>query len=405
MGQQHAGGGVGAVAGPLVRSSTALRASMVARVDPFEAPEPEPQPFVEAMQQQDAAAAATQGGLVAALRRSISGGGRAAAGRWEVHEGAAVGAGAGRPPRHSVEGTAWAAAAGRRQHQQQQQQQQHQVLSEGGTSMQFLDLDATRAYALGVHQVMMRLEQGMQSLADSEGSSRPTSPTGGVGGGVGFMDAGEDGRAACAAAAETAATGTPPSEMEQGAEQASSQATDDEQQDEDADALEQQLQAQQQQHRSSGREAGGGGVGGSSSQHDGSSTPRSGAAERTTTSSDAPPGMPPLRSGLSSPSASRRQTGLGATPVARQLPLMGQASMEILERPQHHPQQQGRGAASRQTSLVGSSAALSLADVYKQTSGNLAPLSSGMTRRSSRCVYGRGRSSACVASGVFRACT
>jgi hypothetical protein len=55
--------------------------------------------------------------------------------------------------------------------------------------------------------------------------------------------------------------------------------------------------------------------------------------------------------------------------------------MEILER---RPQQLG---ASRQTSLVGSSTAVSLAEVYKQTSGNLAPLSShlsGIGRRSSR---------------------
>jgi hypothetical protein len=48
-------------------------------------------------------------------------------------------------------------------------QQQQQQVSEGGASMQFLDLDATRAYALGVHQVMLKLEQGMQSLHSQSG--------------------------------------------------------------------------------------------------------------------------------------------------------------------------------------------------------------------------------------------
>ena len=94
-------------------------------------------------------------------------------------------------------------------------------------------------------------------------------------------------------------------------------------------------------------------------------------------------GMPPLRSGMSSPAASRRQTHVGGGPppaAARQLPLMGQASMEILEKP-------SQLAASRQQSLLGASTSLSLAEVYKQTSGNLAPLSShlsGIGRRSSR---------------------
>lgn len=339
--------------GPLVRSSMALRASMVARVDPFEAPEPEPQPFVEqlrAEQQEGASGGGAQGGIMAALRRSISG----------------AGSNSRRTPRQSVEGTAWGCAQlpprqpQQLTYQQPQPQQQLQQVSEA-SSMQFLDLDATRAYALGVHQVMMRLEQGMQSQhSQSEASSKPASPR--------VSAFAEAAAMAAAAAAEGPAADAQPSPADAVDEQAPS-----------AQQSLQRLQGEaeeedQQQHRSartSGVEVAPADIG-----------PMTSAAYADAAA------MPPLRSGMSSPAASRRQTLVTGSPAAaRQLPLMGQASMEILTKPQH--QQQGVGA-SRQTSLVGTSTTLSLADVYKQTSGNLTPLSShlsGIGRRSSRCAH------------------
>jgi len=361
--------GVGAVAGPLVRSSMALRAGMVSRVDPFEAPEPEPQPFVEQLraEQQEAAASSTQGGIMAALRRSISGGGRAA-GRWEADA-----ASTRRTPRQSTEGAAWAAAAAAGVSASQQlprlQQgtyQQQQQVSEGGASVQFLDLDATRAYALGVHQVMMRLEHNMASQhSQSEASSKPTTPRGSVLAEPGPppavpQPASEDAPQAdaAAAAAAAAAAEAPPGEAEI-----------NEADPAETEALQQQLQQQL------------GDVVPQSPQQQPQSARGAPGSARTPRAESEAAGMPPLRSGMSSPAASRRQTLLGApSSAARQLPLMGQASMEILERP-HQLQ------SSRQQSLVGASTTLSLADVYKQTSGNLAPLSSnlsGIGRRSSR---------------------
>jgi hypothetical protein len=327
---------------------------MVARVDPFEAPEPEPQPFVEqlrAEQQDNAAAAGAQSGLMAALRRSISG----------------AGSNSRRTPRQSVEGAAWAnaqLAQRQSQHiaylQQQQQQQQLQQQPEAGANMQFLDLDATRAYALGVHQVMMRLEQGMQSLhSQSEASSKPASPRT-------TSCSAEAAAAAAAAAGIAAAAGEAEAVKEQVNEdqlllaQPSQQQLDAEDSD-DADRQQQQFH----------------------SARENATYSCPGSAERTRADIGDAAKMPPLRSGLSSPAASRRQTLVTGPPAAaRQLPLMGQASLEILSK----QQQQGL-TASRQTSLVGASTAVSLAEVYKHTSGNLAPLSShlsGVGRRSSR---------------------
>lgn len=356
--------GVGAVAGPLVRSSLALRAGMVSRVDPFEAPEPEPQPFVEQLraEQQEAAAVSAQGGIMAALRRSISGGGRAA-GRWEADAATTR-----RTPRQSTEGAAWAAAAAagvsasQQLPRQQQGTYQQQQVSEGGASVQFLDLDATRAYALGVHQVMMRLEHNMASLhSQSEASSKPTTPRGSVMAEPGRTPAvpqpaseeAPQADAAPAAAAEVATRETEITEADPA----------------ETEELQQQLQQQL------------GDVVPQSPQQQPQSARSAPGSARTPRAESEAAGMPPLRSGMSSPAASRRQTMMGApSSAARQLPLMGQASMEILERPTQLQ-------SSRQQSLVGASTALSLADVYKQTSGNLAPLSSnlsGIGRRSSR---------------------
>jgi hypothetical protein len=326
---------------------------MVARVDPFEAPDPEPQPFVEQLkaEQQDSAAAGAQSGFMAALRRSISG----------------AGSNSRRTPRQSAEGAAWANAqlAPRQsqhiaylQQQQQQQEQQQQQQSEGGANMQFLDLDATRAYALGVHQVMMRLEQGMQSLhSQSEASSKPASPRTSC-----FAEAAA---AAVAAAEIAAAAGEVDAVNEQVNEDQLPSAQPSQQQldAEDSD------DARQQQQFHSARETGT------------DSGPLSAGLSRADISDVAM--VPPLRSGMSSPAASRHQTLVTGPPAAaRQLPLMGQTSLEILGK----QQQQGL-TASRQTSLVGASTAVSLAEVYRQTSGNLAPLSShlsGVGRRSSR---------------------
>jgi hypothetical protein len=338
--QQH-----GAVAGPLVRSSMALRTSMVARVDPFEAPEPEPQPFVEQLRDQrdSDAAATTQSGIMASVRRSMSGAGSSSR----------------RTPRQSVEGTAWA------RHQQTQRQQQLQA-SEGGADMQFLDLDATRAYTLGVQQVMLKLEQGMQSLhSQSEASSKPNSPRT-----SNTMEA-----AAGAAGGPAAAACTP----------ADPGLADSEEQPQESSQQQQQLQEepthglnQRQPQRHSEQEP-------DSDSEPAETGPLAAAAAAAARSMHGEPAdavVPPLRSGMSSPAASRHISQLGGpTAVSRQLPLMGQASMEILDKPQ---QQRG---ASRRTSLVGASTNIALADVYKQTSGNLAPLSShlsGIGRRSSR---------------------
>lgn len=294
----------GSMAGPLVRSSLALRASMVARVDPFEAPEPEAQPFVEQLREGDGSAggAGAQGGIMAALRRSISGAG-------------AGSSSSRRTPRQSGEGTAWAAAVGgagapQALMQRQQghagytqagftQQQQQQQVSEGGASMQFLDLDATRAYALGVHQVMLKLEQGMQSLhSQSEASSRPTTPRGSA-----FADAAgaaaEGSAAAAAAQQETEGLNTCRSRAQlHSAEQSPAKPAGEEQQEqqqEASDGEEQELQQQQQSAR--GRTTGDG-----SPAEEG---PLGAACAPLRVEASDAGGMPPLRSGMSSPAASR----------------------------------------------------------------------------------------------------
>jgi hypothetical protein len=356
------------MAGPLVRSSMALRASSVARLDPFEAPEPEPQPFVEQLraeqQQESVGGSGAQTGLMAALRRSISG----------------AGSNSRRTPRQSVEGAAWANRQAQQVAYQQQQQERTQQAPEAG--VQFLDLDATRAYALGVHQVMMRLEQGMQSHhSQSEASSKPASPR----------------MASCFAEAAAAPA---PAEAAAAVEADAADAAGSEEQALSEGSSHRQLQEGEVEVQDDGDEAAyrqsaqGARVIDSRPTETG---PLS-AGQHTLHAGDAAV-MPPLRSGMSSPAASRRQTLAAASRAGsaapRQLPLMGQASMEILQtRPQHQQlqqQQQGSLTASRQASLVGASTSLSLAEVYKQTSGNLMPLSShlsGIGRRPSRCVWG-----------------
>lgn len=357
MGQQAG------MAGPLVRSSMALRASSVARLDPFEAPEPEPQPFVEQLraeqQQESVGGSGAQTGLMAALRRSISG----------------AGSNSRRTPRQSVEGAAWANRQAQQAayHQQQQQQERTQQAPEAG--VQFLDLDATRAYALGVHQVMMRLEQGMQSHhSQSEASSKPASPR----------------MASCFAEAAAAPA---PAEAAAAVEADAADAAGSEEQALSEGSSHRQLQEGEGEVQDDGDEAAYRQSAQSAPVIDSRPTetgPLS-AGQHTLHAGDAAV-MPPLRSGMSSPAAGRRQTLAAASRAGsaapRQLPLMGQASMEILQtRPQHQQlQQQGSLTASRQASLVGASTSLSLAEVYKQTSGNLTPLSShlsGIGRRPS----------------------
>lgn len=367
MGQQAG------MAGPLVRSAMALRASSAARMDPFEAPEPEAQPFVEQLraeqQQECVAGSGAQTGLMAALRRSISG----------------AGSNSRRTPRQSVEGAAWAGRQAQQAAYQQQQQERIQPASEAG--VQFLDLDATRAYALGVHQVMMRLEQGMQSHhSQSEASSKPPSPR------VPscFAEvAAAPAPSEAVAAAEADAADAAASEEQALSERGSHQQLQDGEGREDGD------EAADRQQRQSAQ----------GTRVDDSRPSETGplsAGHNTLHAADAA-AVPPLRSGMSSPAGSRRQTLVAASRAAsaalRQLPLMGQASMEILTKPQHQ-QQQGSLSSSRQTSLVGASTSLSLAEVYKQTSGNLTPLSShlsGIGRRPSRCVCTR----VCLCSSCF----
>lgn len=375
MGQQAG------MTGPLVRSSMALRASSAVRMDPFEAPEPEAQPFVEQLraeqQQECVAGSGAQTGLMAALRRSISG----------------AGSNSRRTPRQSVEGAAWAGRQAQQAMYQQQQQQQERTQQASEAGVQFLDLDATRAYALGVHQVMMRLEQGMQSHhSQSEASSKPPSPR----------------VASCFAEAAAAPA---PSEAVAAAEADAADAAASEEQAPSERGSHQHMQGGEGEVREDGDEAAdrqqrqsaqGTGVDDSRPSEAGQLS----AGHNTLHAADAA-AVPPLRSGLSSPAGSRRQTLVAASRAAsaaprHQLPLMGQASMEILTKPQHQQQQQhGSLSASRQTSLVGaSSTSLSLAEVYKQTSGNLTPLSShlsGIGRWPSRCVCTR----VCLCSSCF----
>jgi hypothetical protein len=174
-------------------------------------------------------------------------------------------------------------------------QQQQQQVSEGGASMQFLDLDATRAYALGVHQVMLKLEQGMQSLhSQSEASSRPTTPRGSA-----FADAAgaaAEGAAAAVAQQEAEGLNTCRSRAQlHSAEQSPAKPAGEklqQQQQEASDVEEQELQ--QRQSRATG--------GGSPAEEGPLGAAR--AAPLRGEASDAG-GMPPLRSGMSSPAASR----------------------------------------------------------------------------------------------------
>jgi hypothetical protein len=183
------------------------------------------------------------------------------------------------------------------------QQQQQQQVSEGGTSMQFLDLDATRAYALGVHQVMLKLEQGMQSLhSQSEASSRPTTPRGSSA----FADAagaGADGAAAAAAVQqaqqETEGLNTCRSRAHlQSAEQSPAKPPGEELQEQQQEASDGEEQDLQQQQSARGRATGDG----SPAEERPLGAAR--AAPLRVEASDAG-GMPPLRSGMSSPAASR----------------------------------------------------------------------------------------------------
>lgn len=337
-------------AGPLVRSSTALRASMMARADPFEAQEPEPQPFVEQLkaESQEAAAAAAGPGLMAALRRSISGSGKASSGRW-----------GGRTPRQSMDAVAVQQPPAA--HQAARHQQQQQQPSEVGTGeLAFLDLDATRAYALGVHQVMAGLERTMMVSAAqtaSEASSKPTTP----------RSRGGEPRPGQSSPAQPAA---------QQAQQPAAQ-----QHKEEEESPQRQPAAQQQQQQ----EAGSISPAPLQAQESAQQLPDGGRPSLCGESSDAGGAMPPLQSGLASPAAAaaacRRQTALGRSSsggggVVRQLPLMGQACLDMLDKP---PAAASTAGSSRQQAPLSTSTSMSLADVYKQTSGNLAPLSSGLS--------------------------
>ncbi|WIA30091.1 hypothetical protein OEZ86_000186 [Tetradesmus obliquus] len=157
--------------GPLMRSSVALACS---RMDPFDAPEPQPQPFVEKMRAEDQAmkaagsaareaGAAASNGLMGALRRSM--GGALRTGAMAAAAPAALAAAAARPagllvrrqvqqPRPLLlDGSSPGPLTGGGGHMLgQQQAQQASPNPTAGQMPEFLDLDAAAKYAKGVHE-------------------------------------------------------------------------------------------------------------------------------------------------------------------------------------------------------------------------------------------------------------
>lgn len=383
---------VGASAGPLVRLSGALQSS---RVDPFDAPEPQPQPFIEQMKLEDQAMQAGQmtssSGVLGALRRSLSMPARAV-GMLQPSKSRSI-----RTPLLESGGVgplAASAGAAVQQNmvlQQQRTLQQRPAASIGddfemptaGDDVELLDLDASRAYAMGIHQMM----QGMADALDgSEDDSKPHTPRSAeLNEQLSNENLGE-----AVHPADVPAAVAPVTVMR---EQSEIQPADD-----DLDTveepslrpgLEQQLQQQLEQHRleqqHSQRQLFPPGPALSpEASRQASALPNQphSAAQPTAAAQDR--FMRPSSSSAASrrPSHSAGAAALVSAPSAtRGLPMMGQASMDILGRPPPSLVQPERRPMSSS-----SSANMRLTEVYQQTAGTLNPLSSGLStmKRSSR---------------------
>lgn len=379
-------------AGPLVRSSLALQST---RVDPFDAPEPQPQPFVEQMKAEDqamkAGQAAASTGLMSALRRSLSGPARAA----NAVAGAVARATRTAVPEQAPVGPLVAGAGLMAQQIMVMQQQRLLANSTGtadedgptpGDNVEMLDLDASRAYAMGVHHMM----QGVATvLSGSDTSSKPQTPRSAQ------MDHGPNKPAAASIIAMQPAPGA--SNVEPGPQVPSvaeiqpvqEQLLKAETRDEDSNlgaSLEERLQ-QLEEQRSQRRLAPPSPA--LSPQASGLLSPRQSQQVLAPTAAGVPPGSRSTRRSNSATVSSRRDSPTAASAAAmtsapsvtRGLPVMGQATMDIL----------GRAPASlvqpeRLSRPVSSSSSMRLDDVYQQTAGNLNPLSAGLSsiKRTSR---------------------
>ncbi|KAF6265197.1 hypothetical protein COO60DRAFT_1697816 [Scenedesmus sp. NREL 46B-D3] len=364
------GQSAGTPPGPLMRASTALACT---RVDPFHAPEPQPQPFVEQMRAEDAAmsaagsaareaaAAAPRGGFVGALRRSMGGALRAGSM-------AAGGMAAAGPAVLAAAATAPAGLLARRQAQQPQP-----LLLDGsspgpltaaalqaspsptaGEMVAFLDLDATRAYALGVHEVMEGLQAASPSAAGAAAMAGQQHQQEDA--------AGAAARAAVAmtAAAEAARAASPPRPPVSDEIVPAEESVDEQQQKQATSSRQQEVQQQlEQQHNLRRLQLPSPAL---SPQSSGVMPPlplaSAPAAER--------PPPPPQQQ------QQQQQPGTLAAGMVQSLRRSkSSGSINILGRPP-------MGHGSKQQ-LGSGGAAVRLTDVYRATSGNLTPLSAGLT--------------------------
>lgn len=367
-------------AGPLVRSSLALHSS---RVDPFDAPEPQLQPFVEQMKAEDLAMKASQTaaatGLMGALRRSFSGpakaamllqGGKGKSGCMSVHA----------PPGMGPLAADAGVAVQKCSMMQHQAQTEAAALacSDGcptaGDNVEMLDLDASRAYAMGVHSML----HGMATaLTGSETSSKQPSPrTSELGAGLTTSTT----NAEAAAARTTAPHPAYSSEIEP-AEQQPSRIEAAFEEPSLGPVQEVQQQLQQLLGQSNGRHL---------TPPCTAQTPQASGCMRlhqhrqraaATAIGGAGAASRPLRPSSASAADSRLQSQ-GASSAGQAtlgLPVLGQAPIDILGRPSASLLQQERRPLS-------SSMSVRLTDVYQQTAGNLNPLSAGLNtfKRSSR---------------------
>lgn len=336
----------------------------------------------QAMKTSQAAAA---GGLMDALRRSFSGpakaagilqGSRGKSTHMPASDAARVGplaAGAGSAIAHNVTT------------QQLRSQMAAPAAADAGhptpgDNVEMLDLDASRAYAMGVHHML----QGMATaLCGSETSSKPPSPQ--------FSEPDEGVSSGPAGAVAPMRTTGPQlahsSEIEPAEEQllAMGPATEEPSLG-PVQEVQQQLQ-QLLQHSSQRQLAAPSTV--LSPQASGRMHQQQEHRPLSATATGAAgAGSRSLRPSSSSTTGSRRQSqAAGASgptaghPATLGLPGLGQASMDILGRPSTSLMQPERRPLSSSSSL-----SMRLNDVYQQTAGNLNPLSAGLNtfKRSSR---------------------
>ncbi|KAF8069578.1 hypothetical protein HT031_001695 [Scenedesmus sp. PABB004] len=380
----------GGATGPLVRSSLVLSAGLATRLDPFDAPEPAPQPFVERMRAEDQALRASRqaaaGGLMGALRRSISGGRGGAAG--VAAAAAAAGALQGGAPstRRVPPGPQAQQYMEQQQYAQQpqyyyepeEQDEEEREASEdeqalqgpsAGAGVAFLDLDATRAYALGVQQVMAGLARSMRVTGSSDGGSGAPSPRGGTG----TAPASDAGDTHAAPPRRGSSTGheavSVPTRVERLELQHRAAFAD-------GAAVAAAAAAAQPSPR--GRRALAPPAASLSPQpSSGGGAPLGGGLPHALALSGLPPpgaGPRPLRPSSTSSGSRRASAGGGAAPLpTRGLPVLGQATMDILERPPASLAGLGRPGLA-----PGAGSSVRLTDVYEATAGNLTPLAAGL---------------------------